>query len=723
VDKGRLSIQGNSTSQSTNYGVSLDNASSLTVNAGPDLTGGNAVSITGNNTALGKEGAAQGVLLSGSITNNSLGGATAITSENSGIYLDTTANMTNASKAGAITVKAGNGTTTGKARIQAANVAVGGVAQITQHANANVIMSTDGLGNLVPAKIVNNGTGNVYLVAGGQFSQGTGLAANTAAVDAGGQVRTATNNTITNNQTNVANGQGMLYVYTGGVATTGALSNLNAGFNNLFYNGTSNAINTGFSRDYGTNNTLSAGSGQTVSATQVLFRDSTKPAFTNVSLTKADLVKEYNGLGTNNSDFKAALKAVAGNAGNATVVSGNQTFALAKSDIIDALALDSTSSAYKNVYRDPNNYNTILSYGLGVDKTGVSALNVDAGTLNPGSSTLKITPKAITVSGIKAIDKVYDANTSATVNTANAAGWIVGDTVTVSATGTFGSKNVGTNKTVTLSGAQYGGADAGNYSFTDQATTTANITQKAITVSGITAGDKVYDANTSAIVNTANAAGWIVGDTVTVSATGTFSDKNAGNGKTVTLSNTQYGGADAGNYRFTDQATTMANISKNKTANVELTAKSGSKTYNGTNQSITGLASASGLVGEDTVDNIGVTASTSGKNVGTYRNTEFGNLTTLENNYQNITKNNGTLVIAENTTSKNANSTTDPLLNPVPVNPNYKSPDKATQTENLVTTEHSNDQIQKQCSLDFAKECKVQPTTVQNNGPRYTTFY
>ena len=47
-------------------------------------------------------------------------------------------------------------------------------------------------------------------------------------------------------------------------------------------------------------------------------------------------------------------------------------------------------------------------------------------------------------------------------------------------------QNVGTGKTVTIT-PSYTGADVGNYSVTDHATVTANITAKALTVSGITA--------------------------------------------------------------------------------------------------------------------------------------------------------------------------------------------------------------------------------------------
>ena len=47
---------------------------------------------------------------------------------------------------------------------------------------------------------------------------------------------------------------------------------------------------------------------------------------------------------------------------------------------------------------------------------------------------------------------------------------------------------------MTVAGLTIGGADAGNYTLT-QPTTTANITAKALTVSGVTASNKVYDGD------------------------------------------------------------------------------------------------------------------------------------------------------------------------------------------------------------------------------------
>ena len=64
-----------------------------------------------------------------------------------------------------------------------------------------------------------------------------------------------------------------------------------------------------------------------------------------------------------------------------------------------------------------------------------------------------------------------------------------GDTFNGTYTGAFSDKNVGTGKTVNIT-SSYSGADVSNYSVTDQSSTTANITAKSLTVSGITASDK-----------------------------------------------------------------------------------------------------------------------------------------------------------------------------------------------------------------------------------------
>ncbi|MFN2304374.1 MAG: YDG domain-containing protein, partial [Anaerolineales bacterium] len=73
-------------------------------------------------------------------------------------------------------------------------------------------------------------------------------------------------------------------------------------------------------------------------------------------------------------------------------------------------------------------------------------------------------------------DKVYDGTTAATVLTRSLSGAVSGDDVNlVGGTATFSDKNVGTDKTVTLTGASLSGTDAGNYVLDSVATTTADI--------------------------------------------------------------------------------------------------------------------------------------------------------------------------------------------------------------------------------------------------------
>jgi hypothetical protein len=225
-----------------------------------------------------------------------------------------------------------------------------------------------------------------------------------------------------------------------------------------------------------------------------------------------------------------------------------------------------------------------------------------------GTTTANITAKAVTLSGITASNKVYDQTTGATVSTAGAtfAGKYAGDVLTVSSIGVFGDKNVANGKTVTLTNA-LGGADFNNYTITDQGTTTANITAKTVTLSGITAGNKVYDSTTDVTVSAAGAAftGKIAGDDLTVSSTGVFSDKNAGTGKQVDLTNV-LGGADLANYMVIDQQTTTANITAKSITLSGITASN--KVYDGTTDATVSTAGAT-FTGKVAGDTLTVTSS------------------------------------------------------------------------------------------------------------------
>ena len=202
--------------------------------------------------------------------------------------------------------------------------------------------------------------------------------------------------------------------------------------------------------------------------------------------------------------------------------------------------------------------------------SGLALAGTDAGnyTLTQPALTADITPKGLTVIGLSAYSKVYDGTTAATLTgTPAVSGVIAGDVVSVSGTaaGVFNNKNAGTGKTVTVSGFSLTGADAGSYAL-GVTTLTANITPASLTVTGITAANKVYDGTTTATLNTASAApnGVLPADAgnvtlLTTGATGSFADKSVGAGKLVTISGLTLSGSAAGNYALT-QPTTTADI-------------------------------------------------------------------------------------------------------------------------------------------------------------------
>jgi len=199
--------------------------------------------------------------------------------------------------------------------------------------------------------------------------------------------------------------------------------------------------------------------------------------------------------------------------------------------------------------------------------SGLTLLGADIGkyTLTQPTTNADITPASLTVTGIVADSKVYDGTTNATITTSNAllAGVLNGDTVmlnTTNASGAFADKNAGTGKLVTVRGLTLLGTDAGEYTLT-LPTTNADVRLASLTVTGITASDKVYDGTTAATLHTSTAAlnGVISGDDVALNAAGAagaFTDPNVGTNKPVLVSGLILSGADAGNYDLAAPALT-----------------------------------------------------------------------------------------------------------------------------------------------------------------------
>lgn len=172
--------------------------------------------------------------------------------------------------------------------------------------------------------------------------------------------------------------------------------------------------------------------------------------------------------------------------------------------------------------------------------------------------------------------KVYDGTTAATVTLNDSP--LSGDSVGVSyGAANFGDKNAGSNKYIDVSGITISGADAVNYTVNSTATAFANITPAPLVVN-VTGTNKVYDGTTADTVTLTDTP--ISGDVVDVIyGSASFSNKNVGNAKTVTVSGMAATGPDAANYTVTPVGTTTANITP---ASLAVTATGQSKPCDGT---------------------------------------------------------------------------------------------------------------------------------------------
>jgi hypothetical protein len=215
--------------------------------------------------------------------------------------------------------------------------------------------------------------------------------------------------------------------------------------------------------------------------------------------------------------------------------------------------------------------------------TGNVLTGTDAGNYRAIlSATADITPRSLTITGVGADNKVYDGTTTATKVVTGvpslSGGIIAGDDISVNMANLaveFVDKNVGTAKSLLVTGASMSGTDAGNYRVSVQ-NASADITKRDITVA-VTAQNKVYDGTTVASVVTMDDR--ISGDVLSISGSANFADKNVGAGKVVGYSGISLTGSDAGNYTANIAATSSADITKRNLA-VAVTALN--KVYDGT---------------------------------------------------------------------------------------------------------------------------------------------
>jgi trimeric autotransporter adhesin len=247
--------------------------------------------------------------------------------------------------------------------------------------------------------------------------------------------------------------------------------------------------------------------------------------------------------------------------------------------------------------------NENVANGKTVTLSGASLSGTDAGNYvlasGPITDTANITPKQLTVSAT-GVNKQYDGTNSATVTLSD--NRVSGDSLNTSYTSaSFNNENVGTGKPVSVSGISVTGTDAGNYTFNTTASTTADITVRAITVTAV-ADSKTYDGTTSSNgTPTVTPSGSIAsGDTANF--TQSFDNKDAGTGKTLAPSGSVSDGNNGDNYDVTFANNTNGTITQ---AALDISAVSDTKVYDGTTSSNgTPTVGAGQLKGSDNVSNL-----------------------------------------------------------------------------------------------------------------------
>jgi filamentous hemagglutinin family protein len=270
------------------------------------------------------------------------------------------------------------------------------------------------------------------------------------------------------------------------------------------------------------------------------------------------------------------------------------------------LGYDELTATYSGASFDNKNAGT----GKTVTVAGITLSGADAGNYSVASSTTtlaNITPRALELVA-HSFGRKYNGGTAATVTFSADDSVVAGDDLAATySAASFLDKNVGTAKTINVTGIALGGADAGNYNANTTASTTANITKRPLDIFASALG-RVYNGGTVASATLTLDDSVVFGDVLTKSyGAANFANKNAGAGKAVLVTGIMLAGADAGNYSYNTTANTTATITARP---LTVFASAASRTYNG------GTAATVTLTADDSV--------------------VFGDILTLSNNAANF---------------------------------------------------------------------------------------
>ena len=236
-----------------------------------------------------------------------------------------------------------------------------------------------------------------------------------------------------------------------------------------------------------------------------------------------------------------------------------------------------------------------------------------------GSASLTINKADLAITGLSAGNKVYDATTVATLTGTASVSPLGSDSVTLGGTGiaNFADKNVGTHKTVTVSGYTLSGADAGNYNLVQPTGLKANITPATLTYTANPATSIYGDAITGL---TGTVAGFVNGENLANATTGTASFSTAA---TATSHVGQYAiagsglTANNGNYVFAQNAANTTALTINP-ATLTITADAGQHKVYGDTDPTLGYGVSGWKLSDGNSLLTGALERAAGKNVGNY---------------------------------------------------------------------------------------------------------
>lgn len=268
--------------------------------------------------------------------------------------------------------------------------------------------------------------------------------------------------------------------------------------------------------------------------------------------------------------------------------------------------------------------------GKAVTVTGLSltGTHADKYIINPTiSATGTITAKPITITGVTATNRAYDGTTTVALTGGTLVGTVINDDIGFTLNGgTVTTADAGNNKPVTVNTITLTGTDKDNYILTQPTGITVNITGKPLTITAVTAKNRVYDGTSIVVLENGTLQGVAAGDTVTLNlGTGTMANKNAGNGKAVTT-NITLTGANAGSYTLTQPAGITVDIYKKPIEITGVTATN--RVYDGTDVvALTGGTLAGVESGDDVTPIVPATGTIADENVENGKAVTIGTIT------------------------------------------------------------------------------------------------